>query len=78
MLRSCAKLENSLWLVCDIVTTMSLGKAKKPEDTFPKIEAWEEELEELEKIKGRDPKIAILNQDNAVKRNACCKFNFLS
>ena len=32
----------------------------------------------LENMKGREPKIAILNQDNAVKRNACCKFNFLS
>ena len=26
---------------------------------------------ELEKIKGREPKIAILNQDNAVNKNAC-------
>ena len=32
----------------------------------------------LERMKGRDPKIAILNQESAVKRNACCKFNFLS
>ena len=31
-----------------------------------------------EKIKGSDPNIAILNQDNAVKRKACCRFNFLS
>jgi hypothetical protein len=32
----------------------------------------------LEKIKGRDPKIAMLNHDNAVNKKACCKFNFLS
>tara|TARA_B100000700_G_scaffold319826_1_gene415812 strand:+ start:105 stop:446 length:342 start_codon:yes stop_codon:yes gene_type:complete len=31
-----------------------------------------------EKIKGRDPNIATLIQDNAVNKNACCKFNFLS
>ena len=27
--------------------------------------------------KGKDPKIPIDNQDNVVKRKACCKFNFL-
>ena len=32
----------------------------------------------LENTNGRDPKIAILNQDNAVNKKACCKFNFLS
>ena len=32
----------------------------------------------LEKINGKDPKIARLNQDKAVNKNACCKFNFLS
>ena len=32
----------------------------------------------LEKINGRDPKIAMLNQDKDVNKNACCKFNFLS
>ena len=26
----------------------------------------------------RDPKIAILSQDKAVSKKACCKFNFLS
>ena len=31
----------------------------------------------LENKKGIDPKIAILNQDKVVNRNACCKFNFL-
>ena len=31
-----------------------------------------------EKINGSDPNIAILNHDNAVKRKACCKVNFLS
>ena len=30
------------------------------------------------KNKGRDPKMAILNQDKAVNKKACCKFNFLS
>ena len=30
-----------------------------------------------EKMKGNEPNIAILNQDNAVNKNACCKFNFL-
>tara|TARA_B100000035_G_scaffold144295_1_gene122887 strand:- start:110 stop:331 length:222 start_codon:yes stop_codon:yes gene_type:complete len=32
----------------------------------------------LEKTKGSDPKIAILNQDNEVNKKACCKFNFFS
>ena len=32
----------------------------------------------LEKIKGKEPNIAILNQERAVNKNACCKFNFLS
>jgi len=32
----------------------------------------------VENINGKDPKIAILNQDKAVNKNACCKFNFLS
>ena len=32
----------------------------------------------VENIKGREPKIAILNQERAVNKNACCKFNFLS
>ena len=31
-----------------------------------------------EKINGKDPNIAILNQDSAVRRNACCNVNFLS
>jgi len=31
----------------------------------------------LEKIKGNEPNIAILNQDKAVNKKACCKFNFL-
>ena len=30
----------------------------------------------LEKTNGRDPKIAILNQDKAVNKKACCKFSF--
>ena len=29
-----------------------------------------------EKTKGNDPKTAILTQDKAVNKNACCKFNF--
>jgi hypothetical protein len=32
----------------------------------------------LEKIKGKEPNIAILNQERAVNKKACCKFNFLS
>ena len=32
----------------------------------------------FEKIKGSDPKIAILNHDNEVNKNACCKFNFFN
>ena len=31
----------------------------------------------LEKINGKDPKIAIPIQDKAVNKKACCKFNFL-
>ena len=37
-----------------------------------------ETLTKLEKKIGSDPKIAILSQDNAVNKKACCKFNFLS
>jgi hypothetical protein len=36
------------------------------------------EKSSLEKIKGNEPNIAILNQDKAVNKKACCKFNFLS
>ena len=32
----------------------------------------------LEKIKGRDPKIAILNHDKEVNKKACCRFSFFS
>tara|TARA_Y100000992_G_C21174309_1_gene447512 strand:- start:98 stop:352 length:255 start_codon:yes stop_codon:yes gene_type:complete len=32
----------------------------------------------LEKIKGREPKIAMLNHDKEVNKKACCKLNFLS
>ena len=31
----------------------------------------------LDNKNGKHPKIAILNHDKVVKRNACCKFNFL-
>ena len=31
-----------------------------------------------EKMKGSDPKIAILNQDKEVNKKACCKFNLFS
>ena len=31
----------------------------------------------LDNKKGIQPIIAILNQDNVVKRKACCKFSFL-
>ena len=31
----------------------------------------------LENINGKQPKIAILNQDKVVRRKACCKFSFL-
>ena len=31
-----------------------------------------------ENIKGKDPNSAILSQERAVSKNACCKFNFLS
>ena len=33
---------------------------------------------QLEKINGREPNIAIVNQESAVNKKACCKFNFLS
>tara|TARA_B100000674_G_scaffold389357_1_gene333084 strand:+ start:1592 stop:1852 length:261 start_codon:yes stop_codon:yes gene_type:complete len=32
----------------------------------------------LENTNGKEPKIAILNQDKAVKRKDCCRFSFLS
>lgn len=31
-----------------------------------------------EKIKGKEPNIAILNQERAVNKKACCRFSFLS
>ena len=30
----------------------------------------------LEKINGKQPKIAILSQESVVNRKACCKFSF--
>ena len=36
------------------------------------------ESSRVEKIKGKEPNIAILNQERAVNKNACCRFNFLS
>ena len=38
--------------------------------------AFVKEKPVLEKTNGRDPKIAILNQDKAVNKKACCKFSF--
>jgi len=32
---------------------------------------------EFDNKKGKQPKIAMLNQDNVVKRKACCKLSFL-
>jgi hypothetical protein len=32
----------------------------------------------VEKIKGKDPNIAIVNHERAVSKKACCRFNFLS
>ena len=32
----------------------------------------------LENINGNEPNIAMVNQERAVNRKACCKFNFLS
>ena len=29
-------------------------------------------------MKGKDPEIAMLNQDKVVNKNACCKFSFFS
>ena len=36
------------------------------------------ENSKFENIKGSEPKIAILNQDNAVNKKACCKLSFFS
>ena len=36
------------------------------------------DLNLLKKIKGKEPNIAMLNQERAVNKNACCRFNFLS
>ena len=36
------------------------------------------ESSRVEKIKGKEPNIAILNQERAVNKKACCRFNFLS
>ena len=40
--------------------------------------AFVNENSRLENIKGSEPKIAILNHDNAVNKNACCKLSFFS
>ena len=40
--------------------------------------AFVKENSTVEKTKGNEPKIAILNQDNAVNKKACCKLSFLS
>tara|TARA_B110001450_G_scaffold53316_1_gene49904 strand:+ start:274 stop:495 length:222 start_codon:yes stop_codon:yes gene_type:complete len=36
------------------------------------------ESSSVEKIKGKEPNIAILNQERDVNKKACCKFSFLS
>ena len=40
--------------------------------------AFVKEKFKFEKTKGKEPNIAILNQDKAVNKKACCKVNFLS
>jgi hypothetical protein len=40
--------------------------------------AFTNEKFKSEKINGNDPNIAILNQDRAVRRKACCRVSFLS
>ena len=40
--------------------------------------AFVSEKPKLENMNGSEPKIAILNQDNAVRRKACCKLSFFS
>ena len=58
-----------------------LGIIVEPVVVIPDMlskKAFVKENSTLEKTKGREPKIAILSQDNAVNRKACCKFNFLS
>ena len=47
-----------------------------PDHTILKASVIESSI--VENINGKDPKIAILNHDKAVNKNACCKFNFLS
>ena len=58
-----------------------IGIIVEPVVVIPDIlskKALVKENSTLEKIKGKDPKIAILNQDNAVNKKACCKVNFFS
>ena len=40
--------------------------------------AFTNEKFKSEKMNGKDPNIAILNHDSAVRRKACCNVNFLS
>ena len=40
--------------------------------------AFVTEKPKSENTKGSEPKTAILNQDNAVNKNACCKLSFFS
>ena len=57
------------------------GMIVEPVVVIPDIlskKAFVKEKLTLEKTKGKEPKIAILIQDRAVNKNACCKFNFLS
>ena len=58
-----------------------LGIIVEPVVVIPDIlskKAFVSENSIFEKIKGSDPKIAILNQDREVNKNACCKLSFLS
>ena len=61
--------------------TALFGMIVEPVVVIPDIlskKAFVKEKLRLEKTKGKEPKIAILIQDRAVNKNACCKFNFLS
>ena len=76
------KVVNKKWIFDNINSsfnknsTVSLSVKKIINDI--KKNAFVIENPKPENINGSEPKRAILNQDNAVNRNACCKLSFFS
>ena len=59
------------------IETLDLGETEL-KNIKDKVNIYKVLLEAQEKINGSDPKIAILNHESAVNRNACGRSSFLS